>query len=69
MPKPKPTAPAWKQQQKDARKQKRAEERSQREQEAAGKAERVKLPDQQTHSWPPARLAAKDARSYRCPFA
>ena len=64
MPKPKPTAPAWKQQQKDARKQKRVEERSRREREAAGKAERIKSPDQQTLPWPPARLTAEGARSY-----
>jgi CRISPR-associated protein (TIGR03986 family) len=65
MPKPKPTTPSWKQHQKDAHKQARAEERRRHEQEVAGKAEPIRLQIPHTHSWPPARFTAEDARSYR----
>lgn len=64
----KPTvAPPWKQHQKDARKQERVEERHQREQENAAKAEAEKTKSQApgSHPWPSARQPTESRDRYR----
>jgi CRISPR-associated protein (TIGR03986 family) len=67
MPKPKPITPPWKQDQKDARKQERAEKRRRREQAVmtTAVAEQAKSQGQQFHLWPPAHQATESRDQYR----
>ncbi len=68
MPKSKPTAaPPWKQQQKEAAKAKRAEERGQKEQAAVfnAAAEKAKAQGPQSDSWPSARQSTESRDQYR----